>query len=753
MPLPAQYYAQQSSSSSSSPTPQQNYGQHGSSSSSSYPTPHHHSSRAVHATMALATPPVSSHHTASSSSYPSSSSTYPHHAQQQPPLPAFLHRPHHQQQQQQRPQHVLHPVHGGHHHHNHHHHHHHHHPLHAASLTGTVSTYNSCKEEEKKQLKRALNRQSAQRCRKRKRVMLDELKEANKLFSAHAAILESLSSTNIEFNYRTGYITFAHGTSALLGWDPALLYEKSMYDLLLPSSKARVQRLLVQLIDDWETTTNEAGSSNQGTGSDGSDNCLLAMTVALAVSNAVGKNALAAAGVRGQRQVSPASSSSGGTGPSGPATSSSDEGSSGTSSDGGEGRKLSSAEGSSGETSPNSHSPAHVMMDHDETDSQGEQRKVSISSGLDTLAAVTSSMVELAAGAPASDDGAASSTDSRKANVDEEELPPLKKGSSSKHAKAAAAATPSEKKKGGNSSSGSSSKPPPAPLSHTPKKRAVSKNPLSGASGIGLGGKSTVTVPTAGGKMLTRDVWQLAQVPSTFGGGDGGEDSSELSGSSSGGGEPSGSQTFTSREPGSSTNSNISQFLPMGHPCSNEFTYQIFNLEFVAQDGQVVLGDVNGVITLDSQGAAETSRNMHGAEPECVWSIRFHTGKASSSSSSGKKGGSSSKRLSRQQHIKVEGGDGAAGVGGGEGGSAGTATMTPSLTSSSGGSSSSSSPDDSSSDWNRTQSTGSSSDEQQAVPRTGATHHGSARMPIATFSHSSGGGEDWSKSSEGSMEE
>jgi hypothetical protein len=51
--------------------------------------------------------------------------------------------------------------------------------------------------------------------------------------------------------------------------------------------------------------------------------------------------------------------------------------------------------------------------------------------------------------------------------------------------------------------------------------------------------------------------------------------SSSGNGSSSGSGQS--NQRFTSREPGSSTNSNISQLLPYGfpQPMCNEFTYQI----------------------------------------------------------------------------------------------------------------------------------------------------------------------------------
>eukprot|EP00624_Nannochloropsis_granulata_P003811 evm.model.NODE_29330_length_32469_cov_23.021097.1 len=252
------------------------------------------------------------------------------------------------------------------------------------------------------------------------------------------------------------------------------------------------------------------------------------------------------------------------------------------------------------------------------------------------------------------DEDEASSMDSRKGNVDDEEPPPLKGGGSSRTkaavAAAAAMAAMAPRPKSSNScSSGnsdastsnkpssnpaaavsstttSSSNPPCLRLSHnetTPTHPSSTTNPkkqrLSSISGIGLGGKSTVSIPTAGGRTLTRDVWQLAQVPCILGGKQGGEeDKSDPSASSLSGGqeEPSGSQTFTSREPGSSTNSNIAQFLPMGHPASNEFTCQISNVEFVTRAGEVVLGDINGVVTLGYQGAAETSLNVHGSEPE-----------------------------------------------------------------------------------------------------------------------------------------
>jgi len=740
--------------------------------------------------------------------------------------------------------------------------------------------------------------------------MLDDLKEANDLFTTHAAILEGLCSTNVEFNYRTSLVTFAHGTSKVLGWEPRLLHDRSVYELLQPNSKSRVQRLLAQLMDDWETTTNEAGSSNQdssaggsGGGSGGESNDgvgsggkgggpLYLMTAALVPGrgetiNTNGGGGLGGKGVPGKKGVnvsrgcmaSSSSSSSFSSGPSRPVSSSSSDGNSDSNgSERGDSKPISEDDGSCGSASgsggsspvnnvtpPRAPPPSNDGIDGNEEEEEcgreggreggragmGKLHATVTVSGLaglrlggnqeDILAA--SAMAELAAGyrrdadedeEDDDEEDETSSMDSRKGNVDEEDPPPLKGGGSSrtKAAVAAAAAmaemalrpkrsssSSSSSNGSGKSDASSGNKPSPNSIavassstalssyssSHrlprnetTPTHPSSTSNPkkqrLSSISGIGLGGKSTVFIPTAGGRTLTRDVWQLAQVPCALGGRqEGGEDKSDPSTSSLSGGQegPTGSQTFTSREPGSSTNSNIAQFLPMGHPASNEFTYQISNVEFVTRAGGVVLGDINGVVTLDGQGAAETSLNVHGSEPECVWAIRFHSMGAEEREERKAGGKSNQKKLA---------GLGLEGIDRKKEGAAMAMTMlthtSPSASSSASSSSSSSSSsassslgfipsshiakkaknrgkstsDDnmSSSSHDRTGSSGSSGSGDGSVsssdePGTSEIPHGSAKMMVTTFrrrssssssssSREGGEGDDWAKSSEASIE-
>jgi len=553
------------------------------------------------------------------------------------------------------------------------------------------------KEDEKKRFKRALNRESAQRCRKRKRDLVEDLIEANKLFSTHAAILDGLGSTCIEFEYSSGEVISAHGTKQVLGWPSPSLRGRCVYDLLVPESKTRVQRLMSQLVMDWQAAIKEASSSRRDAREEGRDILEGASngnkaedpgftrsweTALSEVSEeGSGERVTGREGADAKRSQASTASSSFSSSPSCPATFSGTDAHSDHSS-GKSGDKSSSEEAASESTESNGPANLYDPVNGDSSRpnvgrnkgteekhrsqtaralNQGRNLTEEASAGLEVAAA----MAELAKGYRRDadgdeedgeeDDGEASSMDSCVGHVDEREPPPLK-GGGSRRTKAAVAAAAvmadkagaSERKgsSGGNTKPGitgrrrahgqdaqdkegtcaglpsSEKRPPGLATTGTPRKTSV-----AGVSGIGLGGKATVSIPTAGGRVLTRDVWELAQVPCALPAIQGREDASEPSGSSSNSPGTSSSQTFTSREPGSSTNSNIAQILPAGHPASNEFMFQIANVTFKTQNGGARFGDINGVVTLDGQGAAEVTQNSSGPEAECVWSIRFHDGK------------------------------------------------------------------------------------------------------------------------------
>jgi hypothetical protein len=404
---------------------------------------------------------------------------------------------------------------------------------------GQLYNYKSAKEEERKRQKRALNRQSAQRCRKRKRAMLDDLVKANKIFSTHAAILKSLPSTNVEFQYRVGTITYAHGTEEQLGYEPGELEGRSVYDLLEGSSRLRVKQLISQLIYDWENTTNESGSASShdsASNSNGSDNDMDNGCMTPGESNGVSSSGGGGTSAEGSESSGSGIESSGSGN-----ENSGDNGSSNGDSNSVEGQE---AEGEG------------PWSDEGNADSGGEAGANSGSGSGGSGNPSPNRVRAPATRAPSASSVSASSSwnGSARGNSGSPTAGPVelaKKGASGASASASAdrgTETPPAQPSSASSSSSSSSPPGPAPA-----KGSEAPAPARVANGHATKGDAAAT--------------QAGMVVLASSNGVGTDRTSSTDGSTL--------NRFTSCEPGSSTNSNISQMLTFGHPASNEFTYQI----------------------------------------------------------------------------------------------------------------------------------------------------------------------------------
>lgn len=158
-------------------------------------------------------------------------------------------------------------------------------------------------------------------------------------------------------------------------------------------------------------------------------------------------------------------------------------------------------------------------------------------------------------------------------------------------------------------------KPPPKPTSVSSGSSGTGNGHAIGGGNSFAGGKPAIVHTSVSKGPVTKVVARMVL---------GSEPSSEAhSNSSSTETSTSAAKRFTSREPGSSTNSNISQMLSLGHPASREFTFQIQNVDFLTRANGRLRGDVNAVMIL------EQSQEL--GEAECVWSVRFHDRQPSSS--------------------------------------------------------------------------------------------------------------------------